>query len=219
MAFKEIFDDEVPDSIFREMIRRNAFMLILVSAISVALSVFLYFSVLENRYCIKAKFNLKHSTEVLSSEAKCHQHLIRILKNDKIRKHLVEKYHLLEVYKIDTSDPYYQIKLDKKLFDDLKVEEQSDGTILVSFVNENPQKSIEVITELISFGIKEMALSHTHKDLVPNFVFMTKDFDAEIVHPRFLSILFMITIPVLLSCIIFIAIKEKLYMNLNLDDH
>lgn len=219
MKDRNTFVKEIPDSIFREMLKRNVIMLLLVALISIAFSSFIYFYVLENRYCVKANFNLKHNHEVVSSETKCHQHLIRILKNDEIRGQLIDKHQLIQEYRIDTTNPYYAIQLDKKLFDDLKVEEQSDGTILVSFIHENPEKSMEVITDLVAFGLESMSKGLHSKDLIANFVFVTNDFKAAKVHPRFLSVLFLILIPVLLSCIILIAIKEKLFMNLNLNRH
>lgn len=219
MKNKVICSDEIPDSMFRKMFERNIFILFLVCASCVVASLFLYFTILEDKHKVQAKFNLKQDGEVVCSQSYHHQYLIRILKNNETRQKIIDKYKLIQKYGIDTTDRYYLIQLDKKLFDDLKVEEQSDGTILVSYIHENPQKSLEIIRDLIAFGLEEMKRQDPGIDLQENITCITDDFTKTKVYPKLLSIIFLITIPVLLSCIIFIAIKEKLSLNLNLDEH
>ena len=209
----------ISNSIFRAMFKRNAFILSLVFVISIGVGIFLCHHVLESKYLVSAHLNLKKNDKIISSQSHCHQHLIRILKSADTRKKLIDKHRLLEAYKIDTTNKYYSIQLDKRLFDDLKVEEQGGGTILISFVHENPEKSVQVITDLIDLGMEGVNL-HLSKDILDaNIVFLSQDLEETKIYPGLLSITFLILVPGLLTCIIFIAIKEKLYLNLNLENN
>ena len=206
------FQDEIPDSMFRELFKKNALSLFFLTIISISFSIFFYFKIMDKNYISIYYVNLKNSNQITHNQSIHHQKFIRLLKSDKIRSQVIESNNLISHYKINPNNKLYKIQLDKYLFDKLKVEEQSDGSIMVRYKNIDSVLNKKVITDLLDFAIIE--LNTTTKNQEINIISKTTYEDANKWCPKLIVLSSLVTGPVLLLFVILIAIKEKLLLTL-----
>jgi hypothetical protein len=209
------FQDEIPDSMFRDMFRKNAFSLLSLTIISVALSIFFYFKIMNKNYISVYHVNIKSSDSILDKNSTEHQKFIRLLKSDKVRKKVISDNDLTKYYGLNTERKHYEIQLDKYLFDNLKVEEQTDGCILIRYKNTDKALSQKVIFDLIQGAIFELNLFAAPQKLQINIVKNSTIKENNKWHPKIITLSLLVTAPVLLIFIILIAIKEKMFLDLN----
>lgn len=208
------FEDEIPDSIFRTMFRKNALTLFILALISISSALFFYFKVLDHKYKLVEKINLKHSGQIIVADSKAHQRMIRLLKSEEVRMKVVTENHLIERYAIDSTEKYFAIQLDKFLYDNLKVEEQLDGTIQVKFKDKDASVAKDVIEDLNKYAMMELYKFTEQDDIELNVVSSELVSEKKEGHPKAFSLVILITAPVLLVFVLFIAIKEKLLISL-----
>jgi len=209
MPKTEIEYDEIPDSLFREIFRKNTVFLLCILIVVISCSSFLFYKVIEPSYKTISYFNLVEKSKEKFDLTLEREKVLQILKSGYIRSEIIQKYNLTDHYELNMNDENYHIKLDKCLYDNLKVESQFNGTILVSFIDKNPELSIDIIEFLVDYAQKKNGneLIKTVWDIEPSKESTYK------VQPKFISLFLLILAPVFLIAVILIAVKEKIYLN------
>ena len=137
--------DDISDALFRKMIRQNIPLLLLMTAIIIAVSVFLYSRVAHSHFLVKKEIVLVKNGKRLSGVSLENQKYIRLLKQRSVREKLVETHDLALRYSIDLENENALFRLDKALIDRLKVEEQKYGEVQLEILLRFPVICIMMI--------------------------------------------------------------------------
>lgn len=208
--------DEIPDSLFRDMVKGNFILLALVFLICCIVSLFIYFKVLDSQFKVIRYIRVEHDGQALEGHRFETQKYIRLLKSDLVRNQIIKRHDLVDRFGIDTTKNNHLIMLDKVLYDRMRVEEQGQGEILVSFIDCDIKTCERVLEDLVHTALLELKTLMKNDHLTVQW--HNKGRHTFKVSPKLLSLLLAITTPVMLAIIIFIAVKEKLYINLQQDD-
>lgn len=198
------------DALFREIIRKNFFLISMVFLLIVAVSLFLYKNVAETSYLVKQQLSLERNSARLNYKGVENQRFLRLLKQRNIRVTLIKQNNLASKFNIDTTHKNALYKLDKALIDHLKVEEQHKGEIQIRFISESIEFSRKMLDQLTG-----LALTELNKELTQPVTYQVVFEKTKTLKPKFFSILFLISAPVMLFLVIFIAIKQKLYFSID----
>ena len=205
-----IFHDEISDSLFRKMIRSNLFLISVVILLVTGVAFFIFHKVVEPYFSVQKNISLTEHNQILPSKSEAMQRYIRLLKSTHIRSEIIKAYNLKDRFGINSKSENTIFELDKALYDRLKVEEQKDGSVLVSYKDKSDDFANAIINDLAQLALKELNLT-----MSTHITWTVIHEKADKINPKFLSLLFLIMTPVLLVLIIFIAIKEKMYLGLN----
>jgi len=200
-------NEEIPDSLFRNMILKNIVSIGLIFLINIGVTTYLYFNILEAEFRTDKFYSLSYEKNQIQQEDTLFQRYIRVLKGSEVRRKTTASFGLVDRFKLNRNSENYLFELDKELYDHLKVEEQNDATVRVSYTDKNPAFA-EQLTE-------------THAQFAFNMLGKRKGYTLNLIRettckigPRFLSVFLLISVPVLLAYIIFIAIKEKIFLSI-----
>ncbi len=213
MLKEKIFYDEIPDALFRKMFRKNAVSFSLLFCITIISSLFFCFFVMQNKQSIKTYIYIKDKEVRIKSKQVEHQRLIRLLKSDLVRDQVVKSNHLIKTYKLDTNYKYYKIQLDKHLYDNMKIEEQNNETILVMFKNENINVTRQTISDLHKYALRALKNEFGNESLQIVTEKYQLDNGSNSWFKKAFSLIVLISSPVLLMFVLFMAIKEKILLN------
>lgn len=208
--------DEIPDSLFREMVKGNFILLALIFLICCIVSLFIYFKVLDSQFKVIRHVKVQNAGVVLEGHRLETQKYIRLLKSDLVRNQIIERHGLVDRFGIDTLKANHLIMLDKVLYDRMRVEEQGQGEILVSFIDCDIKTCETILEDLVNTALAELKSITKNEHL--SVQWRNKGHHTFKVSPKLLSLFLAITTPVMLAIIIFIAVKEKLYLNLQQND-
>lgn len=203
------YPDDLSDSLFREMIRKNLLLISVMFGLVFIVSFFLFKYVAETTYLVRQEICLVDNNKVLKGTSKENQRFLRLLKQRNVRATLVKSNNLIHKFNIDATHKNAVYLLDKALIDHLKVEEQAMGAIQVRYISESTESSRAILSQLVSLALTNLN-KEKHSSFKSRIVFERR----KTLSPKFHSILFLISAPVMLLLIIFIAVKQKLYLDL-----
>lgn len=219
MIPSKFFEDEIPDSLFRDMLKKNILSLSVMFVFSLFVAIFCYFNFVDFKHEYLTEINLGFEGSVVDADSKLHQKMIRLLKSEEVRAELIEENELIKHYNIDTSDQYYVVKLDKVLYDNLKVEEQFDATIQVKFKDKSMLFAEKNVKDLVAIAIRHLRIYAKEEKIVVNWKLTESSSEETYWKPKLLSSIMLITSPVILFFLLMIAIKEKMLLDIKNEEH
>ena len=78
------------------------------------------------------------------------EHMIQILESDEIRKRVIEKFDLLNHYKIDSTEQFFRDKLHKKFAKTTSFKVTKFSSISISVLDRDPQIAAGIANEIVS---------------------------------------------------------------------
>lgn len=92
--------------------------------------------------------NAKASSMDLGEEEQAEQ-MLQFLQSSRIRNRIVEKYHLLDYYKIGQDDPNKNYKLGQEYADHIQFERTRYGSILINVWDKNPDQAAMIANDIV----------------------------------------------------------------------
>jgi hypothetical protein len=182
------------------------------AVISLASALLFFFKCHENKWVYQTFISIENSDKLKQDETFTRE--LVLLKSDLVRTKVIQENNLYGYFGVNEKSNYSKIVLDKNLHENLLVENQLNGSILVSFMSKDSLIAKEVVNDLIETSKTFFYLDLANKNVEINYVKTNKYNNHESWEAQLLTLVFLVCSPVLLVFIIFIAVKEKLYLEL-----